>query len=61
MRLRGRFKCKNNALCIYYKNNFEHLLIMNTYEKTVPVLQKHQKANVRIVISNKTLWLQVFG
>ena len=27
MRPRGRFKCKNNALGIYYKNNFDHLLI----------------------------------
>ena len=26
MRPRGRFKCKNNALGIYYKNNFDHLL-----------------------------------
>ena len=26
MRPRGLFKCKNNALGIYYKNNFDHLL-----------------------------------
>ena len=30
MRPRGRFKCKNNALGIYYKNNFDHLLIVPT-------------------------------
>ena len=28
MRPRGRFKCKNNALGIYYKNNFDHLLVV---------------------------------
>ena len=28
MRPRGRFKCKNNALGIYYKNNFDHLLMI---------------------------------
>ena len=42
-------------------NNFRAIGIMNTDEKTVPALQKHQKANIRIVISNKTLWQQVFG
>ena len=42
-------------------NYFRALGIMNRYEKTAPILQKHQKANVRIVISNKTLWQQVFG
>ena len=30
MRPRGRFKCKNNALGIYYKNNFDHLLIKSS-------------------------------
>ena len=42
-------------------NYFRAIGIMNTDEKTVPALQKHQKANIRIVISNKTLWQQVFG
>lgn len=41
-------------------NYFRAIGIMNTYERTAPVLQKHQKANIRIVISNKTLWQQVF-
>lgn len=41
-------------------NYFRAIGIMNRYEKTAPVLQKHQKANIRIVISNKTLWQQVF-
>ena len=26
-----------------------------------PILQKYMKANVRIIVSNKTLWQQVFG
>ena len=35
MRPRGRFKCKNNALGIYYKNNFDYLLKVQTYAKYV--------------------------
>ena len=31
MRPRGRFKCKNNTLGIYYKNNFDYLLIELLY------------------------------
>lgn len=42
-------------------NYFRAIGIIKTYEKTAPVLQKNQKANIRIVISNKTLWQQVFG
>ena len=29
--------------------------------KIPPVLQKYMKADVRIIVSNKTLWQQVFG
>ena len=34
---------------------------INTKEQGSQILQKHMKADVRIIVSNKTLWLQVFG
>lgn len=42
-------------------NYFVAKVTINTQGKgTMPVLQKYMKANVRIVVSNKTLWQQVF-
>ena len=34
--------------------------VVIAYGKTIPV-QRYQKANIRIVISDKTLWQYVFG
>ena len=34
---------------------------MCTQEQNVPVLQKYMKVDIRIIVSNKTLWQQVFG
>ena len=41
-------------------NYFVAIATMSQGQST-PVLQKYMKANVRIIISNKTLWQQVFG
>ena len=34
---------------------------VSTQGQKSPVLQKYMKADVRIIVSNKTLWQQVFG
>ena len=47
MRPRGRFKCKNNALGIYYKNNFDHLLIELTYYFVPTVALKKERSGLR--------------
>ena len=34
---------------------------MSTQGKNSPVLQKYMKADVRIIVNNKTLWQQMLG
>ena len=65
MRPRGRFKCKNNALGIYYKNNFDHLLIgmVHTFlrQKTVSSWCKWLSAFSHILISLTSCLLAAEG
>lgn len=42
-------------------NYFMAVATMCTQKQNVPVLQKYMKVDVRIIVSNKTLWQQVFG
>ena len=42
-------------------NYFMAIATMSTQGQNVPVLQKYMKVDVRIIVSNKTLWQQVFG
>ena len=42
-------------------NYFVATATVCTHGQNTPVLQKYMKADVRIIISNKTLWQQVFG
>ena len=42
-------------------NYFMAIATVSTQGKNTPVLQKYMKADVRIIVSNKTLWQQVFG
>ena len=42
-------------------NYFMAIATMSTQGQKSPVLQKYMKADVRIIVSNKTLWQQVFG
>ncbi len=42
-------------------NYFVAIATVSTQGKNSPVLQKYMKADVRIIVSNKTLWQQVFG
>ena len=53
----------HNAKLIHRKdgNYFMAIATVNTQRQKSPVLQKYMKADVRIIVSNKTLWQQVFG
>ena len=42
-------------------NYFMAIATVSTQGQKSPVLQKYMKADVRIIVSNKTLWQQVFG
>ncbi len=42
-------------------NYFMAIATMSAQEQNTPVLQKYIKADVRIVVTDKTLWQQVFG
>ena len=42
-------------------NYFMATATVSTQRQKSPVLQKYMKADVRIIVSNKTLWQQVFG
>ena len=42
-------------------NYFVAIATVCTHGQKSPVLQKYMKADVRIIVSNKTLWQQVFG
>lgn len=52
----------HNAKLIHREggNYFMAIGIVKAYGKTIPV-QRYQKANIRIIISDKTLWQYVFG
>ena len=52
----------HNAKLIHREggNYFMAIGIVKAYGKTIPV-QRYQKANIRIIISGKTLWQYVFG
>ena len=60
------YKCNiinHNAKLIHREddNYFMAIVTVNTQRQKSPVLQKYMKADVRIIVSNKTLWQQVFG
>lgn len=60
------YKCNiinHNAKLIHREdgNYFMAIATVNTQRQKSPVLQKYMKADVRIIVSNKTLWQQVFG
>ena len=40
---------------------FMAIATVSTQGQNTPILQKYMKADVRIIVSNKTLWQQVFG
>ena len=42
-------------------NYFMAIATVSTLGQNIPILQKYMKADVRIIVSNKTLWQQVFG
>ena len=42
-------------------NYFMAIATVCTQGQNTPVLQKYMKADVRIIVSDKTLWQQVFG
>lgn len=53
----------HNAKLIHREddNYFMVIATMRTQGQNPPVLQKYMKADVRIIISNQTLWQQIFG
>ena len=53
----------HNAKLIYREddNYFCVMGIVKNNGETMPVLQKYQKVHLTVIISNKTLWQQVFG
>ena len=53
----------HNAKLIHREdgNYFVAIATVCTQEQSPPMLQKYMKADVRIIVSNKTLWQQVFG
>ena len=58
----------NNIICHNAKlihredvNYFMATATVSTQRQKSPVLQKYMTADVRIIVSNKTLWQQVFG
>lgn len=42
-------------------NYFMAIATMSTQGQNTPILQQYMKADVRIIVSNRTLWQQVFG
>ena len=42
-------------------NYFMAIATVSTQGQNTPILQKYMKADVRVIISNQTLWQQVFG
>ncbi len=60
------YQCKitsHNTKLIHKEdgNYFVAMGMVRLSGKGSTMLQKHQKANVRIIVSDKTLWQQVFG
>ena len=60
------YKCNiisHNAKLIHREdgNYFMAIATVCTLGQNTPVLQKYMKADVRIIVCNKTLWQQVFG
>ena len=53
----------HNAKLIHREdgNYFMATATVSTQGQNIPILQKYMKADVRIIVSNKTLWQQVFG
>ncbi len=53
----------HNAKLIHREegNYFMVIATVSTQGRNTPVLQKYMKADVRVIISNQTLWQQVFG
>ena len=53
----------HNAKLIHREegNYFMAIATVSTHGRNTPVLQKYMKADVRVIISNQTLWQQVFG
>ena len=52
----------HNAKLIHREegNYFMAIATVSTQGRNTPVLQKYMKADVRVIISNQTLWQQVF-
>ena len=60
------YNCKiisHNAKLIHREdgNYFMAIATVCTRGQNTPALQKYMKADVRIIVCNKTLWQQVFG
>lgn len=53
----------HNAKLIHREegNYFMAIATVSTQGRNTPVLQKYMKADARVIISNQTLWQQVFG
>ena len=53
----------HNAKLIHREegNYFMAIATVSTQGRNTPVLQKYMKADVRVIISNQTLWQYVFG
>ena len=53
----------HNAKLIHREdgNYFMAIATVSTKGQNTPILQKYMKADVRIIVSNRTLWQQVFG
>ena len=60
-----QFEVTSHSTKLVHKENGNYFVAtatINTQGNSgKPVLQKYMKADVRIIISNKTLWQQVFG
>ena len=54
---------RHNAKLIHREdgNYFMATATVSTQGQNTPILQQYMKADVRIIVSNKTLWQQVFG
>lgn len=53
----------HNAKLIHREdgNYFMAIATVSTQGQKSPVLQQYMKSDVRIIVSNRTLWQQVFG
>lgn len=53
----------HNAKLIHRENGNYYMAIatVSTQGQNTPIQQKYMKADVRIIVSNRTLWQQVFG